>query len=181
MMDRQVVHLVRLVDDLLDISRITSGRIELKRERCELDTILRNAVESSRSFIDESGAELVLSFPPSRVELDADPTRLSQVFSNLLTNAAKFTDRGGRISLSANQHDGLVEVSVCDNGIGIPPDLLSQVFQMFTQVGRGERNQTGLGIGLYLVQALVELHGGASRREAAGPAKARSLWCGFPR
>jgi signal transduction histidine kinase/ActR/RegA family two-component response regulator len=169
MMDRQLRLLVRLIDDLLDISRITRGSIELRRESCVLGTILSMAIESSRPYIEEAGIELSVSTPRSPVELDADPARLSQVFSNLLTNAAKYTGRGGHIWLSAERRDCEVVVAVRDNGIGIRPDMLSQVFEMFTQVDKTERSDGGLGIGLSLVRALVELHGGIVEAHSDGP------------
>jgi signal transduction histidine kinase len=168
MMDRQLRLLVRLIDDLLDISRITRGSIELRRESCELGTILSMAIESSRPYIEEAGVELSVSTPRSPVEIDADPARLSQVFSNLLTNAAKYTERGGHIWLSAERRDREVVVAVRDNGIGIRPEMLSQVFEMFTQVDKTERSDGGLGIGLSLVRALVELHGGVVEAHSDG-------------
>lgn len=160
MMDRQLRQLVRLIDDLLDISRITRGRIELRRERCELATILSIAVESSRPLIEEADVELTVSTPRQQIELDADPARLSQVFSNLLTNAAKYTEPGGHIWLTAERQNDQVVVKVRDTGIGIRADMLSQVFEMFTQVDSGLRSRGGLGIGLSLVRALVQRHGG---------------------
>lgn len=171
MMDRQVVQLVRLIDDLLDISRITRGKIQLRSEECELGPILSSAIESSRPLIEEAGLELTVSTPRRRVELLADPTRLAQVVSNLLTNSAKYTDRGGHIWLTAEQHDEEVIISVRDTGIGIRPEQLTQVFDMFTQVDKTNRSHAGLGIGLSLVKALVELHGGTVEARSEGLGK----------
>ena len=169
MMDRQVQQLVRLIDDLLDISRITRGKIELRREPCDLRTILSMAIEGSRPAIEAAGLEITVSMPRQDVELDADPARLSQVFLNLLINAAKYTDRGGHIWLSAERSESDVAVVVRDNGIGIRADMLSRIFEMFTQVDKSERSHGGLGIGLSLVQALVQLHGGSVEALSDGP------------
>ena len=171
MMERQVEHLVRLVDDLLDMSRITTGKIELRREWAELGAIVHSALESIGPLIERAGHTLELALPPEPVYLDADPVRLSQVFCNLLNNAAKYTERGGKIVLSAARREREVEVSVRDTGIGIPPHMLPRVFDMFTQVdGSMEKSHGGLGIGLTIVKRLVELHGGSvqARSEGAG-------------
>jgi signal transduction histidine kinase/ActR/RegA family two-component response regulator len=180
MMDRQLKQLVRLIDDLLDISRITRGSIELRREPCELGTILSMAIESSRPIIEEAGVELSVTTPRHSIELDADPARLSQVFSNLLTNAAKYTERGGHIWLSADTGQGEVIVSVKDNGIGIRKEMLSRVFEMFTQGDTSERSQGGLGLGLSLVRALVEQHGGFVEAQSDGPAKGSEFTVRLP-
>lgn len=170
MMERQLAQMVHLVDDLLDVSRISRGKLELRRERIALATVLNNAVETSRPVIEACGHELAVQVPPEPVVLDADATRLGQVFANLLNNAAKYSDRGGRISLSAARQDGEVVVRVRDTGVGIPPDMLPKVFEMFTQVDRSlERSQGGLGIGLTLVKVLVELHGGSVEARSDGP------------
>lgn len=159
--DRQVKHLVRLVDDLLDVSRISSGKISLQKERVSLALIVTNAVESSRPLIESENHQLKVSLPPEPVYLDADLTRLAQVLQNLLNNAAKYTPAGGKIGLHAEFDGYFVTIRVVDNGIGIPREMLSRVFEMFTQVDRSvERSTGGLGIGLTLVQRLVELHGG---------------------
>jgi PAS domain S-box-containing protein len=161
MMDRQLGHLIHLVDDLLDIARITRGKIELKKEQVRLDTIINMAVETSASLIAAHRHVLEVTLPPAPLELEGDVTRLVQVLSNLLNNAAKYTPAGGMIALSAWREDGQAVVSVADSGIGIPPEAIGSVFDMFTQVrGSLDRAQGGLGIGLSLVRRLVELHGG---------------------
>ncbi len=168
MMDRQLQQLVHLIDDLLDISRITRGKIELRRETCELATILSMAIESSRPAIEAAGVELTVALPRQKIVLNADPVRLSQVFSNLLTNAAKFTDRGGHIWLSAERCESELQVAVRDTGIGIRPEMLACIFEKFTQADHTERSRSGLGIGLSLVRALVELHGGTVHAHSDG-------------
>jgi PAS domain S-box-containing protein len=161
MMERQLGHMVRLIDDLLDISRIGQNKMELRRSRVLLTDVLSSAVESARPAIDEAEHKLTISLPPDPIPLDADLTRLSQVFTNLLTNSAKYTERGGAIWLTAERQRGEVVVSVRDNGIGIPEDALPRIFDMFSQVDESiARSQGGLGIGLALVKALTEMHGG---------------------
>jgi len=172
MMERQLGHMVRLIDDLLDVSRISQSKMELRRSRVLLTDVVSSAVETARPVIEAAGHELIISLPPGPVHLDADLTRLAQVFGNLLTNSAKYTERGGRIWLAAERRGGEVVVSVRDTGIGIPADALPRVFDMFSQVGRSiERSTGGLGIGLALVKGLVEMHGGAVTAESAGPGK----------
>jgi CheY-like chemotaxis protein len=169
MMERQLHQLVRLIDDLLDVSRITRGRVQLRPEPCELGAILSQALESSRPLIEEAGVALTVSLPRQPLEIEADPARLSQVFSNLLTNAAKYTERGGRVSLSAERQGTDVVIKVRDTGIGIPPEMLARVFDMFTQVDASlERSHGGLGIGLSLVRGLVELHEGSVTAHSRG-------------
>jgi PAS domain S-box-containing protein len=161
MMDRQLGHLIHLVDDLLDIARITRGRIELKKEPVLLRSIVATAVETSTALIEAHRHELAVELPPEPLELEADVTRMVQVLSNLLNNAAKYTPAGGRITLSAWREDGHAVIAVADSGIGIPSASIGSVFEMFTQVrGSLDRAQGGLGIGLSLVRRLVELHGG---------------------
>src|SRR5258707_1928732 len=156
--------MVRLVDDLLDVSRITKGKIELRKERLELAAVVGSAVETSRPLIESAGHELTVTLLPEPIPLDADLTRLAQVFSNLLNNAARYTEQGGHIGLTAERHGGEVVVKVRDTGLGIPADMLPKIFEMFTQVDRSlERSQGGLGIGLTLVKRLVERHGGRFR------------------
>jgi signal transduction histidine kinase/ActR/RegA family two-component response regulator len=161
MMDRQLTHMVRLIDDLLDVSRISQNKMELRRSRVLLADVVASAVEAARPLIEAAGHDLTVSLPPEPVFLDADLTRLAQVYSNLLINSAKYTERGGRIGLSAESRDGEAVVSVRDTGIGIPADDLPHIFDMFSQVDRSvERSTGGLGIGLALVKGLVEMHGG---------------------
>ena len=164
--------MVRLVDDLLDVSRITRGKMELRKERVELAAVVRNAVETSRPLIEGGGHELTVALPPEPVYLDADPVRLAQVFSNLLNNAAKYTEAGGHIWLAVERQGSDVLVSVKDDGIGIAAEMLPRIFEMFSQVTPAlERSQGGLGIGLSLVRGLVEMHGGSDRgpQRRAGP------------
>jgi len=167
--ERQVVQLTRLVDDLLDVSRITSGKITLQRERVTLAAVVADAVESSRPLIEEAAHTLTVTLPPEPVYLDGDAIRLVQVFSNLLTNAAKYTERGGQIWLTAERRSGEAVVSVSDTGIGIDATHLPRIFEMFSQVATAlERSQGGLGIGLSLVRGLVELHGGSVEARSGG-------------
>jgi PAS domain S-box-containing protein len=161
-MDRQLSQLTRLVDDLLDVSRISRGKIELRRERVELASVVSQAVEACRPLAESAGHEVAVTLPPEPLVLDGDPVRLAQVFGNLLNNACKYTDRGGRIGLTVERQGSDVVVRVTDNGAGIPADQLGSIFEMFTQVDETlERSQGGLGIGLTLVRRLVELHGGS--------------------
>ncbi len=169
MIDRQLGQMVRLIDDLLDVSRITSGKIELRRSWTNLHDAVQSAVETSRPLIDAQGQDLDVKLPSEPILLDADLTRLAQAFSNLLQNAAKFSERGGRISLTARRDDGRVVVSVRDAGVGISADLLPHVFGLFMQGDRAlGRPQGGLGIGLTLVKRLVELHGGTVEAKSEG-------------
>ena len=166
---RQIEQVVRLVDDLLDISRITQRKISLRKERIELATVIETAVESCQPLLEVAGHELTIRLPPEPVYLDGDLTRLSQVILNLLNNAVKYTRPGGRITLTAVRENDKAEIRVRDTGIGIAPDMLPRIFDMFTQVGRdSERKQGGLGIGLSLVKQLIELHGGTVEARSAG-------------
>lgn len=159
--DRQVQHMVRLVDDLLDVSRITRGRITLQKEPLDLATIVAGAVETSRPLIDEHNHELVISVPPEPVRVEGDLTRLSQVISTLLSNAAKYTDNGGRIWLTAERSGSEAIVRVRDAGTGITADVVPYVFDLFFQADRSlDRSPGGLGVGLSIVRSLVEMHGG---------------------
>jgi len=181
MMDRQLSHMVRLIDDLLDVSRISRNKMELRRARVLLADVVANAVETARPMIDASGHELSLSVPPGPVFLDADLTRLAQVVSNLLTNSAKYTGHGGKIRLCAERHAGEVVVTVRDNGIGIPAAALPNIFDMFSQVDRSvERSTGGLGIGLALVKGLVEMHGGTVTAESLGEGKGSTFTVRLP-
>ncbi|MEY4712837.1 MAG: hypothetical protein RIS88_2287 [Pseudomonadota bacterium] len=169
MMERQLAHMVRLVDDLLDVSRISRGKVDLRLARITVQSVLDNALESSRPAIDASGHHLRLQLPAAPLWVEGDLTRLAQVVSNLLNNAAKYTPAGGHIELSACTEQGHAVVRVADNGTGICADMLPRVFDLFAQVDRTlERSQGGLGIGLSLVKKLVELHGGDIRAESEG-------------
>ncbi len=179
--DRQIQAMTRLIDDLMDVSRISRGKIELRREGIELAQIIAEAVESSRPLIEQQGHELTVTLPPEPILLDADQTRLAQVFLNLLNNAAKFSERGGRIDLTAERQGSDVVVSVKDSGIGIPAANLGSVFEMFSQVeGTLVRSQGGLGIGLCLVKRLVELHEGHIEAKSAGPNKGSEFLVRLP-
>jgi signal transduction histidine kinase/CheY-like chemotaxis protein len=167
MMGRQVDQMVHLVDDLLEVSRITRGQVELRRRIVPLRTIVEGAVETSRPLVDAGRHRLELDLPDAPLSLDADPVRLSQVLSNLLNNAARYTPPGGRIELTARREDDLVAVTVRDTGVGISSEVLPHVFDMFV---RGDGSQAGgLGIGLALVHALVEMHGGRVEAHSKGP------------
>lgn len=171
-MERQVKQLVRLVDDLLELSRITRGKIDLRKELVQLDTILENAVETSRPAIKEANHQLTISLPSEPLVLNADPIRLTQVFSNLLNNAAKYTEEGGQIKLTVRREGAEAVVKVRDNGLGIPTEMLSRVFDMFSQVDRVRRRaQGGLGIGLSLAKRLVRMHDGTIEAQSEGPGK----------
>jgi PAS domain S-box-containing protein len=172
MIERQLHHMVRLVDDLLDVSRITRGKLQLRRHTVLLSDVLEQALEATRPLVNRAGQQLDLELPAEPIELDADPVRLSQVFLNLLNNASKYTERGGRICLSARRDASDVVVSVADTGIGISAEHLPEVFRMFAQVGPSlERGQGGLGIGLALARGLVEMHGGSIEAHSAGVGK----------
>ena len=169
MMDRQVNHMVRLVDDLLELSRITRGKIELRMESIELASVVAAAVEASRPLIESANHTLTVSVPEDPIVVRADAVRLAQVFSNLLNNAVKYTDTGGSISLVVRRASDSAIVSVSDTGIGISPAALPRVFDMFVQIeGRDHRPQTGLGIGLTLVRSIVEMHGGRVEAHSQG-------------
>ncbi|HLL21006.1 MAG TPA: ATP-binding protein, partial [Kofleriaceae bacterium] len=183
-MDRQLGHLVRMVDDLLDISRVTLGKISLQKEPVDLRAVIESALETTRSLIEARGQELAVRLPDTPLPLDVDPTRLSQVFANLLNNAAKYTPTGGRIAVTAELHDTALVVRVSDTGIGIPREMLPRIFDMFTQVARSlDRTSAlgGLGIGLTLVRRLVELHGGTVVAESAGDGQGSSFIVRLPR
>jgi len=169
MVGRQVRQIVRLVDDLMEVSRITRGKIDLRLERVPVAEVIHNAVETSQLAIGGAGHQLDLSVPGEPLMLMADRLRLTQVFANLLNNAAKYTDAGGRIRVDVWREDGLVAVSVRDTGIGIPAEALPRVFDMFAQAHRAlGRGQGGLGIGLTMVRSLVEMHHGTVEAHSAG-------------
>lgn len=170
--DRQTQQMTRLIDDLMDLSRISRGRIELRREHVELAKVVQSAVETSQPLIDQQAQVLTVTLPHDRVVLDADPIRLAQVFMNLLNNASKYSEKGSCIELHAERQDSNVVVSVKDAGIGIAANNLLTIFEMFSQVeGALSRAQGGLGIGLCLVKRLVELHGGHIEARSSGPGK----------
>jgi CheY-like chemotaxis protein/two-component sensor histidine kinase len=159
-----------LLDDLLDVARITQGKLELRREHITLSKVIETAVEAARPLIDGKRHVLAIELPAADVGIDADPLRLAQVISNLLTNAAKYTDAGGRIALTARVVPPNLLVSVRDSGIGIAPSALRSIFEMFSQVADTlHRSEGGLGIGLALVKGLVELHGGSIAAHSGGP------------
>jgi signal transduction histidine kinase/DNA-binding response OmpR family regulator len=167
--ERQVRHMVRLVDDLLDVSRVTAGKIELRKDLVDVAATLQQAVATSQSLMQDKQHTLTLDLPPERLELVADPARLTQIVSNLLNNAAKYTDPGGAIVLAARPVGDDVEIRVRDNGRGIRPEMLSQVFELFIQSDRTlDMAQGGLGVGLTLVKRLVDLHGGSVAARSGG-------------
>jgi PAS domain S-box-containing protein len=172
MMERQVHHLVRLVDDLLDVSRVMRGKIELRRERVELATVVARAVETVQPLIEAQGHRFDISLPSESLPIDADPVRLAQVVGNLLTNAAKYTEPGGRIWLTAERDGDMAALRVRDNGIGIAPHMLPRIFELFVQVDHAStKAQGGLGIGLTLVKNLVEMHNGIVQAQSEGLGK----------
>lgn len=169
MMERQLRQMVRLIDDLLDLSRISRGKIELKREHVELAAIVQSALEISRPLIEQAGHQLTIELSSETLFVDADATRLAQVFANLLNNAAKYTNNGGHIRVLVRRDGDSALVAVRDDGIGIPADMLPKVFDMFTQVDRSlEKAQGGLGIGLSIAKQLIEMHGGSIEANSAG-------------
>jgi signal transduction histidine kinase/ActR/RegA family two-component response regulator len=171
MIDRQVTHMAHLVDDLLDVSRISRGKILLRSQRLDLNALVRATVEDRRSLLEGNGLRLEMALPDSPVRMVGDPTRLSQVVGNLLHNAEKFTNSGGRVrvSLSADREAAQAVLVVEDSGIGMEPEILSRLFEPFSQAdGSLDRSRGGLGLGLALVKGLVDLHGGDIRAESAG-------------
>ena len=168
-LDRQTALMARLLDDLLDVGRIARDKLELRTKRMDVGTLMREAVAMNRPLVEEFGHELTVVVPDAPLYLNADPARLTQVFGNLLNNACRYTPSGGRISLTAARQGDDAVVRVKDNGIGIPPDRLSSIFDMFSQVDRSlERSQRGLGIGLHLVKRLVGMHGGSVTAHSDG-------------
>jgi signal transduction histidine kinase len=181
MMERQLEHMVRLVDDLLDLSRITTAKVELRKERIELAGAVQDAVDSSRPLIEAAGHTLTVSLPQKPVIVSGDRTRLAQVFANLLNNSAKYTERGGHIGITVERQGSDAVIRVKDNGVGIPAHMLPKVFDMFTQVDRSlDRAQGGLGIGLSLVRGLVEKHGGSVRAMSGGNGKGSEFLVRLP-
>lgn len=181
MMERQVCHLVRLIDDLLDISRISSGKLELRRQKVFLASLLSDAVETSRPLIDLGGHTLTVVKPDEPITLDVDPTRITQIISNLLNNAAKYTPRGGTILMTASRKNDTIQIEVKDNGIGLANDMLSKIFGMFSQVAPVDSQpQSGLGIGLSLARRLTEMHGGTLEAASPGPGMGSSFTLTVP-
>lgn len=181
MMDRQLTHLVRLIDDLLDVSRVSRGRIDLRRARMRLQDAISAAIEASKPLIEASGHELTLDVPADPLWLDGDLTRLAQVVSNLLNNAAKYTAEGGQIALSVARRGHVADITVSDNGLGIDAAMLPRVFELFAQSDQHlERAQGGLGIGLALVSKLVEMHGGSTRAASEGVGRGSQFIVSLP-
>ncbi|MBI1328100.1 MAG: response regulator [Alphaproteobacteria bacterium] len=180
-MTRQLIHMVRLIDDLMDIARVSKGKIELRRERISVQNIINAALESSRPLIDAAGHTLLLDMPEAPVWVEGDLTRLAQAVGNILNNAAKYTKAGGKISLSVIIDDGIVDIRVGDNGIGIPHNMRDEIFHLFTQAQRTfQQSQGGLGIGLALVKHLVELHEGTITVESDGDNKGSVFTISLP-
>ena len=170
MIERHAAHLARLVDDLLDVSRVTRDKIRLEVERLALADVLDPAVEQTRSLLDQAGVTLVCLPVDPALRVDGDRVRLVQVVANLLNNAAKFTDSGGTVTLSAGRTGSHVEIRVRDTGVGLPPEVMGELFDLFSQVNRTlQRSQGGLGIGLALVRRLVEMHNGTVEAHSDGP------------
>ena len=177
-MERQVS---RLVDDLLEVSRITQGRLELRKCRVQLGGIVESALEQTRALFDEAGHELSIGLPEETIELDADPVRLAQVLVNLLSNAAKYTPAGGHVRLSAEPGGADIALTVSDDGLGIPAEKLERIFEMFERVdGSLERSSKGLGLGLTLVKSLVEMHGGTVEAHSQGLGRGSSFTIRIP-
>lgn len=181
MMERQLVHLIRLIDDLLDVSRISQGKIELKKENTTLQAALQAALESSRPLVDAGQHTLSLKVPDAPIPMEGDPTRLAQILSNLLNNAAKYTPTGGKIEVSVTHDADSATVTVADNGIGISRQMQSRIFDLFTQAESGiEHSQGGLGIGLALVKQLVSMHGGTISVQSEGAGKGSTFSLRLP-
>jgi signal transduction histidine kinase/CheY-like chemotaxis protein len=168
--ERQLKHLVRLIDDLVDVSRLTHGKLELRKERVELATVLQIAVETNRPLLETKQQHVTLELPSQALLVEADTTRLAQVFANLLNNGAKYSDAWEDITIRVTREGDQAVVRVCDQGVGIDVDMLERIFDMFTQVGRPRPSpQDGLGVGLTLAKRLVELHGGTVTAHSQGP------------
>lgn len=178
---RQLTHMTRLVDDLLDVSRITRGKINLKKEVVDISTLIERAVESVQPLIEERGHQLIVQIPSEKLCVLADPTRITQALANLLSNAAKYTERGGTITIGAQVVNCAIELSIRDTGIGIREDQLRIIFNLFTQLqGTSDQTQSGLGIGLALVRQLVEMHGGCITAHSQGPGKGSEFLIRLP-
>ena len=179
--ERQVGHMARLLDDLLDVSRITRGTLEVRKSRVELASVIEAAIEMARPLFDERNHTLSLDVSSQPLPLDADPLRIAQVFANLLTNAAKYTSSGGKIRLSAASAGDYAEVRIVDNGVGMSGESLANIFQMFVQIASPlDRNESGLGIGLALSKALVELHAGTIEASSPGPGQGSEFLVRLP-
>ena len=181
LLERQVGQMTRLMDDLMEVARVSRGEFELRQEHIELRAILLGVIEAAQPLIDSEQQLLTVNLPAEPVYLEADPVRLSQVFSNLLSNAAKYTDRGGRICLECRLNDTSVDISVKDSGIGIPADMLEVIFQPFMQLDAArQRARGGLGIGLAVARRLVHLHGGRLTAQSDGPGQGSELRVHLP-
>jgi CheY-like chemotaxis protein/nitrogen-specific signal transduction histidine kinase len=181
MMDRQLNQMVHLIDDLLDVARISNGKIELKKERLDLKAMIANAIEATLPLIESAHHQLDAKLPDQPIFIDADPTRITQILGNLLTNAAKYTPNGGKISVHAFKADGMINVSIADNGIGIPQAAQSGLFELFSQVPSNlGHSQGGLGIGLSLVKSLVTMHGGTVHAVSEGEGKGSTFVIKLP-
>ena len=181
MMERQIDHLVRLVDDLLEVSRISRGTFSLRKEQVELAAVVRSATETSEPLIRAGGHTFVLELPEEPLWLEGDLVRMAQILANLLNNAAKYTDHGGRIRLRAWRDGGLAAISVSDNGVGIAPEVMPRMFEMFSRGDRDSgRSQGGLGIGLALSRRLAQMHGGSLEARSEGPGKGSEFIARLP-
>ena len=181
LIDKEVIHITRLLNDLLDVSRITTGKLTLQKERIDVASILNSAIRTSQGMIDEAGHKLTVNLPPVPLLVEADPMRLTQVFSNLLNNAAKFTESGGDIQISAEGHDGRAVIRIKDSGMGITEDLLPKIFDIFVQGSRvTERTYGGLGLGLTLAREIVEFHGGTIEATSDGPGQGSEFIVSLP-
>jgi signal transduction histidine kinase len=181
MIDRQVRHLARLIDDLLDMSRLTRGLIRLQPERLDLVHLVQTAGEDRRQLLEAAGLAFAMTVPAEPVWVDADATRLTQVIGNLLDNAVKFTDRGGRVEVHVAGAESGATVMVRDTGIGITADDLPRLFDVFVQGSPGlDRGRGGLGLGLALVKGLVEMHGGSVTAASAGPGQGATMTVRLP-
>jgi signal transduction histidine kinase len=182
LIERQVRRMTQLVDDLLDVSRISHGCLHLQRERIDLRVVVSNAIETLESDINERHQQLTTALPDAAVWLQADPWRLEQVFVNLLANASKYTDPGGELAVWVHTRDGQAVVGIRDSGIGIAPDALAHIFDLFRQADEAApRSKSGLGIGLALVRNLLELHGGSVTAASAGIGQGSEFTVRLPR
>jgi len=180
---RQVMHMSRLIDDLLDATRLARGQVFLRKERCDLVHVVRQTAEDHRALFDSSGLRLDVNMPDNPIWVDGDATRLAQVIGNLLHNAHKFTEHGGhvRVKLDCNEDNGMATISVADTGIGITPETLPHIFEVFCQADQSlDRSRGGLGLGLALVKGLIELHNGSVAATSDGPGKGSTFTMQIP-